>query len=97
MTRKEAKMMISDAVLAIESKYENNPDVRPIYCIHTTHPEFRISAMSGPFGQFGDLVQRMFDLDIRGWQVDRITDEPQTEWSPEFIVRIWCSMEVLKR
>jgi len=108
MTRKEAKMMISDAVLAIESKYENKPDVLPIYYVHTTHPGFSLSAMSGPFGEFGDLVQRMFDLDIRGWHVDKIIEEPRTEWSPEFIkreiggdfsivieVRILCSMEVL--
>lgn len=98
--------MISDAVSAIESKYENNPDVLPVYYIHTTHLGFTISAMAGPLGEFDDLVQKLFDLDIRGWQVDNITEEPHNEWSPEFIkreiggdfstiisVRIWCSRE----
>ena len=103
-------MMISDAISAIERKYEGKPNSRPIYCIHTTHPDFTISAMSGPFRQFGEFVQQMFDLDIWGWQVDRITDEPYPILSPNLIktvwkkgittvilVRIWCSKENERR
>lgn len=39
-------MMISEAIPLIERKYENNPDVLPIYYVHTTHLGFTISTRS---------------------------------------------------